>query len=274
MILRAEARRSASMMISSSIRLSFAGKLVDWMTNTSSPRTFSWISTKISWSAKRRTAHWARSRLEIGGDRLGEAAVGVAGDDLHLERRSSGGLPARISAGGSRARRLLAAAQCDDNRRLAAATPTAPSHACSAALTPRREGGARALVVEPSQPNRSRASLAPSPSAFSLANAMSHCIGAMPQLVQGKIRSRGTIAHRLLDRRRDLFRRLDLIARDVDDADQHVLALQKPDQLHRHARILRLDRNLLDAALGDRRKNLLVLPPLASRASPSSRDSP
>src|ERR1043166_9199794 len=29
------------------------------MTNRSSPRTFSWISTKISWSAKRRTMHSA-----------------------------------------------------------------------------------------------------------------------------------------------------------------------------------------------------------------------
>jgi NAD+ synthase len=32
-----------------------AEKLVDWSTNTSSPRTFSRISTKISSSAKRRT---------------------------------------------------------------------------------------------------------------------------------------------------------------------------------------------------------------------------
>jgi len=40
-IRRADARFNASMQISSSIRLSFAGKLVDWRTNTSSPRTFS-----------------------------------------------------------------------------------------------------------------------------------------------------------------------------------------------------------------------------------------
>ena len=52
---RAEARRSASMMISNSIIWSFAGYEVDWMTNMSAPRTFSWISTKISMSAKRRT---------------------------------------------------------------------------------------------------------------------------------------------------------------------------------------------------------------------------
>src|SRR5712664_894789 len=52
---RAEDRRSASVMISSSIRWSLAGYDVDWMMNTSEPRTFSWISTKISMSAKRRT---------------------------------------------------------------------------------------------------------------------------------------------------------------------------------------------------------------------------
>src|SRR3569623_221238 len=52
---RAEERRSASVMIRSSIRLSFAGNEVDWMMKASEPRTFSWISTKISMSAKRRT---------------------------------------------------------------------------------------------------------------------------------------------------------------------------------------------------------------------------
>jgi hypothetical protein len=55
---RADARFSASIMISISIRLSFAGNAVDCMTNTSSPRTFSRISTKISSSAKRRTFAW------------------------------------------------------------------------------------------------------------------------------------------------------------------------------------------------------------------------
>src|SRR6267378_5287185 len=54
-IRRADARRSASVMISNSIRWSLAGYDVDWMMNTSEPRTFSWISTKISMSAKRRT---------------------------------------------------------------------------------------------------------------------------------------------------------------------------------------------------------------------------
>src|SRR5258705_3018936 len=42
-------------MISNSIRWSLAGNDVDWMMKTSEPRTFSWIWTKISMSAKRRT---------------------------------------------------------------------------------------------------------------------------------------------------------------------------------------------------------------------------
>src|ERR1700681_2593168 len=52
---RADDRRSASVMISNSIRWSLAGNDVDWMMKASEPRTFSWISTKISMSAKRRT---------------------------------------------------------------------------------------------------------------------------------------------------------------------------------------------------------------------------
>ena len=51
----AEARFNASMQISNSIKLSFAGAAVGWTTKTSSPRTFSCTSTKISSSAKRRT---------------------------------------------------------------------------------------------------------------------------------------------------------------------------------------------------------------------------
>src|SRR6476469_7740351 len=56
---RAEERRSASMMISSSIRWSLAGAEVDCSTNTSAPRTFSWISTNTSPSAKRLTIAFA-----------------------------------------------------------------------------------------------------------------------------------------------------------------------------------------------------------------------
>ena len=51
----ADERRSASVMIISSIRLSFAGFDVDWMMNMSSPRTFSNTSTKISASLNRST---------------------------------------------------------------------------------------------------------------------------------------------------------------------------------------------------------------------------
>ena len=55
---RAEERRSASVMISNSIRWSLVGNDVDCRMKTSEPRTFSWISTKISMSAKRRTTAW------------------------------------------------------------------------------------------------------------------------------------------------------------------------------------------------------------------------
>src|SRR5258705_8030006 len=76
-IRRADARRSASVMISNSIRWSLAGNDVDWMMKTSEPRTFSWIWTKISMSAKRRTTalvsgrcsqlaiSWASAGLEL-----------------------------------------------------------------------------------------------------------------------------------------------------------------------------------------------------------------
>src|SRR6266700_4091521 len=60
---RAELRFNASSVISSSIRLSLTGYDVDWMTKTSSPRTFSWISTKISMSEKRRTLALVNGRL-------------------------------------------------------------------------------------------------------------------------------------------------------------------------------------------------------------------
>src|SRR6267378_6371729 len=52
----AEARFSASTMITSSIRLSLVGAQVDCSTNTSLPRTFSLISTMTSPSEKRDTS--------------------------------------------------------------------------------------------------------------------------------------------------------------------------------------------------------------------------
>src|SRR4051794_20613389 len=51
----AEARRSASQMMSSSIKLSFTGEYVGLITYVSSPRTFSRISQNVSPSLKRET---------------------------------------------------------------------------------------------------------------------------------------------------------------------------------------------------------------------------
>ena len=79
---RADARRSASVMISSSIRWSLAGNDVDWMMKTSEPRTFSWISTKISMSAKRRTHGLGQRQMQPVGDFLGQHGIGIAGDQL------------------------------------------------------------------------------------------------------------------------------------------------------------------------------------------------
>ena len=53
----------------------------------------------------------------------------------------------------------------------------------------------------------------------------------------------------------------------IDDADLNVLALEQRQQLHRDFRVDALDRNLIDAARGQRRKCRLVLPPfIAERA--------
>ena len=60
----------------------------------------------------------------------------------------------------------------------------------------------------------------------------------------------------------DVLRRLDDVRRDVDAADQHVLALEEPDQLDRHARIAAFERDLADAAPGQRGKGLLILAPM------------
>src|SRR5260370_42293424 len=78
---RAEARGNASVMISNSIRWSLAGYDVDWMMNTSEPRTFSWISTKISMSAKRRT-------MALAGGRCNQLAISCARAGLELPATS------------------------------------------------------------------------------------------------------------------------------------------------------------------------------------------
>src|SRR5207247_4142599 len=57
---------------------------------------------------------------------------------------------------------------------------------------------------------------------------------------------------------RDLFSRFNAIGRYVDDADQHVLALQQLQQLDRHLRMDALERDLRDAPLRQGREDLRV----------------
>src|SRR6267378_1252539 len=78
---RADERRSASVMIRSSIKWSLAGNDVDWMMKTSEPRTFSWISTKISMSAKRRT-------VALVSGRCSQSAISCASTGLELPATS------------------------------------------------------------------------------------------------------------------------------------------------------------------------------------------
>src|SRR5205823_6223622 len=78
---RADDRRSASVMIRSSIRWSLAGNDVDWIMNTSEPRTLSRISTKISLSAKRRT-------LALVSGRCSQLAISWASTGLELPATS------------------------------------------------------------------------------------------------------------------------------------------------------------------------------------------
>src|ERR1700710_2203563 len=68
-------------MISNSIRWSLAGNDVDWMTKTSEPRTFSWIWTKISMSAKRRT-------MALVSDSSSHPAISCASAGLELPATS------------------------------------------------------------------------------------------------------------------------------------------------------------------------------------------
>src|SRR5580704_650928 len=70
----ADARRSASAMMRSSITLSFVGLLVGWITNASTPRTFSPISTKLSPSLNRVTRH-----LPMGVSRYSPIAAASSG---------------------------------------------------------------------------------------------------------------------------------------------------------------------------------------------------
>jgi hypothetical protein len=72
----ADARFNASTMIRSSIRFSLAGAQVDCRTNTSLPRTCSWISTRISPSEKRPTL--ARPREMFKRLAMSAASLGLA----------------------------------------------------------------------------------------------------------------------------------------------------------------------------------------------------
>ena len=95
---------------------------------------------------------------------------------------------------------------------------------------------------------------------------MSRRIGAMPQLVQATMRSRGTNFDTSPITCCDVLGRLDLVAGDVDDADQHVLAVeQRRAASSARCELMAFERHLLDAALGERREDLLVLAPLAAQ---------
>src|SRR5207247_3663130 len=52
-----------------------------------------------------------------------------------------------------------------------------------------------------------------------------------------------------LDRRRDLFRRLAMLARDIDRAEQDILPAEQPEQLDRHLPAGALDRGLVGSLL-------------------------
>ena len=81
---RADARLNASIITSSSIRWSFTGGQVGWITKTSWPRTFSLICTYTSPSEKRETSASPSGTLERLGDLLGERPIRVAGEELQL----------------------------------------------------------------------------------------------------------------------------------------------------------------------------------------------
>ena len=62
----------------------------------------------------------------------------------------------------------------------------------------------------------------------------------------------------------DVLGGLDGVAGDVDHAGLDDLALEQAEQFQRHPRVAAFDRDLLDRAFGDRRKDILILPPLAA----------
>ena len=75
----------------------------------------------------------------------------------------------------------------------------------------------------------------------------------------------GHVLERLADHSDDLVRRLDLVGRHVDHAQQHVLPAQELEQADRDMRVDALDRHLVEAARRQRRENFLVLPPFRAQ---------
>ena len=80
----AEARLSASTMMSSSIRFSLVGAQVDCTTNTSRARTFWLISTVTSPSEKRPTRAAPSEVPRLLRDLGGKARIGIAGENHEI----------------------------------------------------------------------------------------------------------------------------------------------------------------------------------------------
>ena len=84
----AEARRQASVISSSSIKLSFAGGQVGCTMNTSRPRTFSINSTLTSPSLNRPTCARPKRHVQMPGDLLRQQRVRVAGEHARWSNRT------------------------------------------------------------------------------------------------------------------------------------------------------------------------------------------
>ena len=82
-------RLKASSMTSSSIRFSLTGGQVGWTTNTSAPRTLSWIWNQISPSLKRARCARPSGTPEEAGDGFAQRGVRASGEDPQLPRDMS-----------------------------------------------------------------------------------------------------------------------------------------------------------------------------------------
>ncbi len=69
------------------MRLSLAGNDVDWTRKTSSPRTFSWISTKTSMSAKRLQTLFVMGTLRWAPMASAKGPVAISGNELKAQWR-------------------------------------------------------------------------------------------------------------------------------------------------------------------------------------------